>query len=338
MPRSSAINHATKWVTAKAQLNSQTLTLYHARLNHFNFLSVCMRTLKTLLNTTRPPFLILTPACVAVGVATAFWQNHQLNGWHVIVVLLGALARHISVNAFNEYFDFKSGLDATTKRTPFSGGSGTLPNHPDLATHTLWLACASLFLAAGVGIYFMSIRGWALLPLGLTGLLLLIVYTTWCAYHPILSLFSPGLGFGLLMVMGTHFALTGEYTWTALIASLPIFFLVNDLLLLNQFPDKAADQAAGRRNVVISFGRPACAKVYGLFLLIAYAIVILAVLLNGLPFFCLLALLSAPLAWKAFQGARQHADTIQKLWPAMGLNVSINIVTPLLLALGLFLG
>lgn len=39
------------------------------------------------------------------------------------------------------------------------------------------------------------------------------------------------------MVMGTHFALTGEYSATAGLASLVPFFLVSDLLLLNQFPD-----------------------------------------------------------------------------------------------------
>ena len=45
----------------------------------------------------------------------------------LILALAGGLLAHISVNALNEYLDFTSGLDLTTLRTPFSGGSGTLP-------------------------------------------------------------------------------------------------------------------------------------------------------------------------------------------------------------------
>ncbi len=46
------------------------------------------------------------------------------------LVLLGALAAHGAVNALNEYADYRSGLDLRTARTPFSGGSGTLVDHP----------------------------------------------------------------------------------------------------------------------------------------------------------------------------------------------------------------
>ena len=161
----------------------------------------------------RLPFLLLTPACVAVGVATAHWQTGASNHLLALLVLVGALASHISVNAFNEYFDFRSGLDAKTERTPFSGGSGTLPNHPELATGTLWLAVIALVVAALIGVYVMWLRGWLLFPLGACGLLLVLTYTTWWAYRPVLCLIAPGLGFGLLMVMGTHFSLTGGYSW-----------------------------------------------------------------------------------------------------------------------------
>ena len=85
----------------------------------------------------RLPFVVLTPCCVAVGVATAYRSAGALDPAWAIWVLLGAIASHVSVNAFNEYFDFRSGLDGTTQRTPFSGGSGTLPAHPELAMTTL---------------------------------------------------------------------------------------------------------------------------------------------------------------------------------------------------------
>ena len=78
-----------------------------------------MNPLKALIGTTRPSFLLLAPACVAVGVGTAYWQTHELNWLHVLLVLIGAVSAHVCVNVFNEYFDFKSGLDKKTSRTPF---------------------------------------------------------------------------------------------------------------------------------------------------------------------------------------------------------------------------
>jgi 1,4-dihydroxy-2-naphthoate octaprenyltransferase len=298
----------------------------------------CGLPLKSLLGPMRLPFLLLTPACVAVGVGTAHLQTGDPHWMPVLLVLVGALASHISVNAFNEYFDFRSGLDAKTERTPFSGGSGTLPSHPELARSTLWLAVAALTFAALIGLYFIWLRGWLLLPLGVFGLVLAVTYTTWWANRPILCLIAPGLGFGVLMVMGTHFSLTGSYTWPAFAASLLPSFLVSNLLLLNQFPDVAADRSVGRRNFPVLYGRPASARLYGVLLLMAYASVVTGVWLGLLPRYCLLALVTAPVAFFAWQGASKHADDIPALIPAMRLNVLINLATPLLLALGLFVG
>jgi len=49
----------------------------------------------------RVPFLMLTPACVAVGVGSAYWQTHEINWLNILLVLIGALSAHISVNVFN---------------------------------------------------------------------------------------------------------------------------------------------------------------------------------------------------------------------------------------------
>jgi 1,4-dihydroxy-2-naphthoate octaprenyltransferase len=252
-------------------------------------------------------------------------------------VLIGAVASHASVNAFNEYFDFKSGLDATTVRTPFSGGSGTLPANPALAHATLAMASGALVLAAGVGIYVMQLRGWGLLPLGLMGLVLVVTYTTWWAHNALMCLIAPGLGIGVFMVMGTHFALTGEYSWTAFVASLCPAFLVSDLLLLNQFPDVEADRAVGRKNYPITHGRRASSVLYGTLLVCAYMVVIAGVLLAVLPAMSLLAMLTLPLAFAAWRGARDNADDVPALLPAMRLNVIVNLLTPALLAMGLLL-
>lgn len=293
---------------------------------------------KDLLGPMRLPFLVLPPACVLLGLGTAIWTQGRVNVWHVILAFVGAVAAHISVNALNEYFDFKSGLDAKTKRTPFSGGSGTLPAKPEAVRSALLTGLITLALAGLIGIYFLFVWGLALLPLGALGLIGIFTYTNWITRSPLLCLLAPGLGFGTFMVMGTDFVLTGSYSWTAFIASLVPFFLVSNLLLLNQFPDVEADRSIGRRHYPILLGRQASSLIYNAFLLLTYLSIVAGVLLDYLPLASLLGLLSLPLAIRTGLGAYRHADDLEKLMPHLGANVLLNIVTPILVAIGLFIG
>jgi 1,4-dihydroxy-2-naphthoate octaprenyltransferase len=297
-----------------------------------------MNQLKPLLGPMRVPFLVLTPACVSLGVGTAVWTSGSINLIHAVLILIGAVCAHISVNAFNEYFDFKSGLDSRTTRTPFSGGSGTLPARPDLARPALNIACLTLVLASLIGMYFLSVRGLALLPLGLVGVFVIITYTTWWTRHPLLCLMAPGLGFGPLMVMGTDFILTGRYSGVAFVASLLPFFLVNNLLLLNQFPDVEADRSIGRKHFPIVAGRQTSSLIYSAFLFLAYLILLAGAWLHYLPSTSLLGLLTLLIAVPVSVNAFRHAEDAQKLIPFMGLNVIISIATPALTAIGLLIG
>ncbi len=293
---------------------------------------------KDLLGPMRVPFLVLAPVCVFLGIGTALWTSDGLNVLYVILALVGAVAAHISVNALNEYFDFKSFLDTKTKRTPFSGGSGTLPDKPQVAPYALWIGIGSLLVTIVIGVYFLNIHGLALLPLGALGVVLIVLYTVWITRFPLLCLFAPGIGFGPVMVVGTHFVLTGAYAFEAWIASLVPFFLVSNLLLLNQFPDVEADEEVGRRHYPIVIGRRKSARIYTAFLLLTYATIVLAVLYDMLPVWSLLGLLMGVLAWRAIQGVTQFADEIESLIPVMGINVQITLLTPTLVAIGLLLG
>ncbi len=297
-----------------------------------------MSKLKYLSGPMRVPFLILTPACVLLGFGTAVWSSEGVRALYLILALVGAMAAHVSVNAFNEYFDFRSGLDFRTQRTPFSGGSGTLPEKPELAGQALRTALIAFGITGLIGLYFFTVRGLSLLPLGILGLLVVVSYTPWLTHNPWLCLIAPGLGFGPLMVMGTDFVLTGEYSWTAFMASLVPFFLVSDLLLLNQFPDVEADRTVGRRHFPIIVGRRTSSLIYGVFLLLAHLSVLVGVKLGYLPRPSLIGLLALVLAVPAFIGAYRYAEDVKKLMPYMGLNVIINIVTPVLVAVGLFVG
>jgi 1,4-dihydroxy-2-naphthoate octaprenyltransferase len=267
-----------------------------------------------------------------------YFKSGRVDFLQAVIVLIGAIAAHISVNTLNEYFDFRSGLDLRTHRTPFSGGSGTLAVKPATAPRTLATGLVAMAVTGVVGLYFVLVRGVALMPLGVAGMITIAIYTVWLTRYPILCLIAPGLGFGTFMVMGTGFALTGQYTWTSFVASLVPFFLVNNLLLLNQFPDVEADRSIGRKHLPIAIGRRASSWIYIAFLTLTYAAIVGGVLAHLLPAWALLGLLTVPLAVRAGIGARQRADDIPSLIPFMVQNVLLNILTPVLVAVGLFLG
>ena len=190
----------------------------------------------------RVPFLLLTPACMALGVAWSAWQLAQqglsLNALDALLCVLGALAAHVAVNALNEHHDFRSGLDQRTQRTPFSGGSGVLPANPSLAPVAWAMGWGALLFTVLTGLYFVVSRPgllWDLAPLGLVGVAVVVSYTPWLTRHPWLCLMAPGLGFGPLMLLGTEVVLTGAMSWQGLALSVLPFCLANNLLLLNQF-------------------------------------------------------------------------------------------------------
>ncbi len=293
--------------------------------------------LKDFLGIIRAPFLILAPMCVLLGVATAYNQITNLNIFHVILVFLGGLFAHISVNSLNEYFDFKNGLDYRTIKTPFSGGSGTLISKPYLSTYALIIGVSSAFIVTLIGIYFVYLRYLPMLLIGLLGLLMVIFYPVSFVKNPILSLISPGLGFGTAMVLGTHIALGGTITIKEIFVSIVPFFLVNNLLLLNQFPDKEPDESVGRKNIVILFGRKRAAYIYLLFNLMAYITIISGIVFGILGIYSLLGLITIVFAIPASLKTLRNSDDLRLLLPSQGMNVIVNLLTPLMLAIGLLL-
>ena len=296
-----------------------------------------MTQIKGLLGPIRLPFLILTPACIFLAMACSIYINgvEHLHVLHSLLLLVGALSAHMSVNALNEYFDFKSGLDFTTQPTAFSGGSGTLPKEPALAKYTLFAGGLCAVMCGVIGVYFLGVVGMGLLPIGLMGMALVLLYTPFITRNATLSLLSAGLGFGPLMIMGSYYILNGEYAgWVFLISLMP-FFLVNNLLLLNQFPDVNADKAVGRKNLVILLGTKKSAKVYALFLSLAFLVLIISVAFRLVPVAALAGLILLPVAiWTGIGVIKHHGD-VKALLPFMALNVAMNILMPVVVGIGL---
>lgn len=294
--------------------------------------------IKVLLRSMRIPFLVLTPACIFIGLSTSILAVDQISCFDFLLVLLGGCFAHISVNTFNEYCDYKSGLDARTEKTPFSGGSGALIDAPEALNTVLYAAIISLMLTILIGLYFVLSLGVSILPLGLVGVLIIVTYTPWLNRSPFLCLVASGLAFGPLMVNGTQVVLTGEYSVQALWASLIPFFLVNNLLLLNQFPDISADQSIGRRHFPIVYGVKKSAFMYGVFILAACGVLAIGITVEWLPQLSAIALAPMLLSVVVLTGAIKQANDRQKLIPYLGINVIVVVLTPLLLSIGIMLG
>ena len=296
-----------------------------------------MISLKTVVQSIRAPFLILTLACVLLGTGVAVVNQADINMTMLLLALLGALLAHISVNTLNEYHDYKTGLDLATTRTPFSGGSGALPGNPAMLNTVIIIGISSLIATLMIGIFFIWKYGMAILPTGLAGLILIITYTGWITRHPFLCLIAPGIGFGFLMVSGTQFVLQGEYaplSW--LVATIP-FFLVNNLLLLNQYPDIRADTEAGRFHFPIAYGIKRSNTVYGMSVVAVIAIIVISVLSGHLPKISLIALTPMPLAFFSLYGAISHGDNLGAFPKYLSSNIAAAIMTTALLGLSLFI-
>jgi 1,4-dihydroxy-2-naphthoate octaprenyltransferase len=290
--------------------------------------------LKKWLMVIRAPFLPLAIVLAFLGACIA-WYDGSFHLGYALLAGFGILMAHISVDVLNEYFDYKSGVDLETQKTPFSGGSGALPAGLISPKQALWLGLASFIIIIPIGVYFVLVQGWLLLPLLLVAALCILIYSP-----VILKLnwpeWAPGLGLGALPVLGAYFAQTGEYTWPVVIASIPSFILVHNLLLLNEFPDVEADRKAGRKTTPITLGKIKAGVFYSVMTVLVYLWIIGGVIAGPMPKFSLIALLTLPFAIKAIQGALKSED-MSKLVPAMANNVIVVLLTQLLLGIGYIL-
>lgn len=297
--------------------------------------------LKKWLLVIRAPFLPLSVVLAFLGTCIA-WYDDAFHLGHALLAFFGLLLAHISVDVLNEYYDYKSGVDLETAKTPFSGGSGALPAGLVTPRQALWLGTGALVAIVPIGIYFTLTKGWALLPLLLVAAACIVLYTPF-----ILKMgwpeWAPGLGMGTLPVLGAYFVQTGDYAVPAIIAAIPSGILVHNLLLLNEFPDVEADRKGGRRTLPIFIGKGKASIVYSALTVMVYIWIIGGVVAGltgivekGMPPHCLIALLTLPFAIKAIQGVRKYQDAA-KLLPAMASNVQVVLLTQLLLGIGYIL-
>jgi len=296
----------------------------------------------------RANFLILAVFLVIIGLAFTLKYPHgsssSFNVIHALLLVVGVVLSHISVNLFNEYSDFKTKIDYYTRRTPFSGGSGMISSGQTRPGNVRIVGITALIIAASIGLYFSIVSHWTIGVLSLIGGFAVLFYTNFLAKHVLGELFA-GLSLGTLVVLGTYISMTAspempvsrllpsEVVWI----SIPPGILTSLLLLINQFPDIEADKKGGRRHLVIRFGVKIASYIYTSGMFITFGIIVLMPIIKISSFWIYLALIPLPLAVKACLTAIKHGDDFKRMIPALGNNVLTVLGTDLLLAIAVFI-
>jgi 1,4-dihydroxy-2-naphthoate octaprenyltransferase len=291
-----------------------------------------MANLKPYAGIARAPFLLLPVTLIVCGAGAAAFEG-AVDWTRSLLALVALVAVHASVNALNEWSDMRRGIDLHTNRTPFSGGSGTLPAGEAPLGAALALGLTSAGVGLVIGLWFLYQVGWGFLPFLLLGAVFVLGYTDALARIGVGEV-AAGLGLGGLAVAGTAYVQDGALGPAAVAASVPAFLMTFNLL--NEFPDEEADRQGGRKNLVLLLGRPRAARVYALAGILVPAWILGAAFLGPLPAWALLGalpsvLLAGPLRW-AFGNTAEQVPI-----PAMGANVTWNLATNTLLGIGLFL-
>ena len=296
----------------------------------------------------RAPFLILAIMLVAIGWALSYkylLASHQSFDWlKAILLLIGTISAHASVNLFNEYSDFKTKIDFDTSKTPFSGGTGLLPGGQSKPGSVLIAAIFTILLAAAIGVYFTLTVHWSIALAIIIGAFAIIMYTPFLA-KILLGEFFAGFALGTLVVVGVFIGMTANngITFANLIPlevwliAIPPGILTWLLLFINEFPDLEADKKGGRFHLLILLGRKTSGYVYTSMLSICYLTIILLPILGITSYWIYIALLTVPLAIKVFSVVLKDYDNMEKLVPALATDVMIVLGTDLLLAVAVML-
>jgi len=281
----------------------------------------------------RAPFLLLPFTLVAVGAAAAAYDD-RASVRASVLALVGLVALHAAVNAFNEASDMRSGIDLQTRRTPFSGGSGTLPSGAIPVREAVWVGVAGATIGLAIGVYFLTQVGWwPLIGVMAIGALAVLIYTQVFARTGVGEIFA-GLGLGLLPVVGTALVQRGTIGRAAWAAGVPAFLMTFNLLLLNEFPDEQADRSGGRLNLVLLLGRRVAALVYIAAAAATPALIVVSVLAGWFPTLALIGCLPFWFAVPAVRWAASRPGEAVPI-PALAGNVIWNLGTNALTAAGL---
>jgi 1,4-dihydroxy-2-naphthoate octaprenyltransferase len=289
--------------------------------------------LKIWLEAARPK--TLAAAFVPVMVGTALAAAHSVADYpKAAICLVFALLVQIGTNFANDYFDFVQGADTPARTGPRRAVSAGLVAPRRMLAAT-WLVLGTAF---GVGLLLVREGGWLLLPIGVVSIVCAIAYTG----GPF-PLGYRGLGdvfvfvfFGLVAVSATFYVQAHFVSRDVVVCAAAIGLLAANILVANNYRDVETDARAGKKTLVVRFGRKFAVWQYALADLGAL-LCPPALLALGYRWPVLLPLVLAPAALaltRRLARSREPAEQVALL----GATAGLLAVYGTLLSAGLLLG
>lgn len=226
------------------------------------------------------------------------------NVFHIevfLAVLIASVLIHLGANIFNEYYDYKRGVDDEE-----SVGTGGALVRGDIKPKTaFYTALLFFFIALLLGIYISMESSWWVALIGSISMLVGYFYTGSSfpiSYTPLGELFS-GLFMGTVIIGISYFVQTLTITGEVVLISIPLTLFVSSVMLTNNIRDLDGDKENGRKTLPIVLGREKAIRVLEALFIVAYALTALYIVLNILPL----------LSFITFVSAFKARDVIKKL-------------------------
>lgn len=226
---------------------------------------------------TRPHTLTATFSPVILGTVASLYVA-EIHWLLFIAMMVACLALQIATNLFNEYYDFKRGLDTADS----VGIGGGIVRHGLKPKNVLTVALLLYVVAAFIGIYICMNSSWWLVVIGLIGMAVGYLYTGGplpIAYTPFGELVS-GLLMGTCFVLIAFFIQTNTITIESVLISIPIGILVGAINMSNNIRDIEEDIKGGRKTLVILLGREKAVVTLAVAFFIAYLWIAVIVLMG----------------------------------------------------------
>ena len=293
------------------------------------------RSFKVWWHLTRPHTLTASFVPVFLGTTIALTiEGEMINFPLFLAMLVASMLIQAATNMFNEYYDYKLGLDNEHS----VGIGGTIVRH-NVAPSTIMAIALSFYgIALLLGIYICAMSSWWIAVVGLICMLIGYLYTGGpypIAYSPFGELVS-GTVMGMGIVLIAFFIQTKTITLEAILLSVPSMILVGAIMLSNNIRDIVGDTEGGRKTMAILVGRRNAVYILSLFFIVSYLWIVGLVIIEDITYWALIVLLSIPKPIKAIDIFRHKKEPLEVM-PAMKFTAQTNTMFGFLLAVGLLI-
>lgn len=291
-------------------------------------------TLKLMWQLTRPHTLTATFAPVILGTMLAL-NDGPINWLLFTAMLVCGLFLQIATNLFNEYYDFKRGLDTVDS----VGIGGALVRHGTKPSSVLAFALILYGLSVLIGIYICMNSSWWLVVIGVVGMLIGYLYTGGpmpIAYTPFGELFA-GLSMGIGFILIAYFIQTGDVSMTSFLVSVPLGILVGGINMSNNIRDIKEDTIGGRKTLAILLGREKAIQLLAISFIVSYAWIVGLVVFGVVSPWLLFVFISVPKPIAAIKNFKEGEGIPMKQGLAMKSTALTNTFFGFLLSIGLII-